>query len=98
MELGSRSCFLGILHHVFKDPFGHRHGNYLTVIYKRHHVYFPAQLVDGTLSDLLDKPWSQVSSLLPPGTCLLFLSRMWFSMHTARRLPSNFNSCSRAFR
>ena len=23
-------------------------------------------------SDLLDKPWSQVSSLLPPGTCLHF--------------------------
>ena len=33
-----------------------------------HHFYFPAQLVGGfTLSDLLDKPWSQVSSLLPPG-------------------------------
>ena len=31
------------------------------------HFYFPAQLVgDFTLSDLLDKPWSQVSSLLPP--------------------------------
>ena len=25
-----------------------------------------------TLSDLLDKPWPQVSSLLPPGTCLHF--------------------------
>ena len=36
-----------------------------------HHLYFPAQLVGGfTISDLLDKPWSQVSSLLPPGTCL----------------------------
>ena len=32
-----------------------------------HHFYFPAQLVGGfTLSDLMDKPWSQVSSLLPP--------------------------------
>ena len=30
-------------------------------------LYFPAQLVGGcTLSDLLDKPWSQVSSLRPP--------------------------------
>ena len=31
------------------------------------HFHFPAQLLGGfTLSDLLDKPWSQVSSLLPP--------------------------------
>ena len=28
------------------------------------------------LSCLLDKPWSQVSSLLPPGSCLQFLSRI----------------------
>ena len=36
-----------------------------------HQFHFPAQLVGGfTLSELLDKPWSQVSSLLPPGTCL----------------------------
>ena len=41
------------------------------VCFCNHHFYFPAQLVGGfTLSDLLDKPWSQVSSLLPPGTCL----------------------------
>ena len=33
--------------------------------------YFQAQLVGGlTLSDLLDKPWTQVSSPLPPGKCL----------------------------
>ena len=53
-----------------------------------------------TLSDLLDKPWSQVvSSLLPPGTCLQFLSRIGFSIPTARRFPSNVaNSRSRAFR
>ena len=32
------------------------------------HFHFPAQLVGGyTLSDLVDKPWSQVSSLLPRG-------------------------------
>ena len=38
-----------------------------------HHFYFPAQLVRGfTLSDLLDKPWSQVPSLLHPSTCLHF--------------------------
>ena len=35
--------------------------------YFDHHFYFPAQLVGGfTLSDLLDKSWSQVSSLFPP--------------------------------
>ena len=34
---------------------------------------------------LLGKPWSQVSSLLPPGSCLQFLSRMGFSNPTARR-------------
>ena len=34
---------------------------------------------------LLDKPWSQVSSLLPPGSCLQFLSRVGFSNPTARR-------------
>ena len=47
---------------------------------------------------LLDRPWSQVSSL-PPGTCLQFLSRIGFSIPTARRLPSNVaNSPFRAFR
>ena len=35
---------------------------------------------------LLDKPWSQVSSLLPPGSCLqFFLSHIRFSNPTARR-------------
>ena len=65
-----------------------------------HHFYFPAQLVGGfTLSDLLDKPWPQVSSLLPPGTCLQFLSRTGFSIPTARRFSSNVaNSRSRALR
>ena len=33
---------------------------------------------------LLDKPWSQVSSLLPPGSCLQLLSRIGFSNLTAR--------------
>ena len=48
---------------------------------------------------LLDKLWSQVSSLLPPGTCLQFLSRIGFSIPTARRLSSNVaNSRFRAFR
>ena len=65
-----------------------------------HHFYFPAQLGGGfTLRDLLDKPWSQVSSLLPPGTCLQSLSRIGFSTPTARRFSSNVaNSRSRAFR
>ena len=43
------------------------------------HLYFPAEL-------LLDKPWSQVSSLLPAGSCLQFLSRIGFSNPTARRI------------
>ena len=34
--------------------------------------------------ELLDKPWSQVSSL-PPGSCLQFLSRIGFSTPTVRR-------------
>ena len=34
---------------------------------------------------LLDKPWSQVSSLLPLGSCVQFLSRIGFSNPTARR-------------
>ena len=49
-------------------------------------------------SDLLDKPWSQVSSLLPPGTYLQFLSHIGFTTPTARRLSSNIaKSSSRAF-
>ena len=71
-----------------------------TYLFFYHHFYFPAQLVGGfTLSDLLGKPWSQVSSLLPPGTCLQLLSRIGFSIATARRFSSNVaNSRSRAFR
>ena len=45
--------------------------------------YFLAQLVRGsmifTLSDLLDRPWSQVSCLPPPRYCMYvpyFLSRI----------------------
>ena len=34
---------------------------------------------------LLGKPWSQVSSLSPPGSCLQYLSRIGFSSPTARR-------------
>ena len=64
-----------------------------------YHFHSPAQLVGGfTLSDLLDKPWSQVSSLSPPRTCLQFLSRLGFSIPTACRFSSNVtNSRSRAF-
>ena len=48
---------------------------------------------------LLDKPWSQVSSLLHPGSCLQFLSRREFSNPTARRFSSSVsNSRSRASR
>ena len=52
-----------------------------------------------TLSDLLDKPLSQVSSLLPPRYVPSFLSRIGFSIPTARRFSWNVaNSRSRAFR
>ena len=34
---------------------------------------------------LLDKPWSQVSSLSPPGFCLQILSRIAFGSPTVRR-------------
>ena len=48
------------------------------------------------LSSLL---WSQVSSHLPPGTCLQFISRIGLSIPTARRLSSNVNNSRfRAFR
>ena len=48
---------------------------------------------------LLDTPWSQVSSLLPPGSYLQFLSRIGVSNPTARRFSSSVaNSRSRAFR
>ena len=39
---------------------------------------------------LLDRPWSQVSSLLPPGSCLQFLSRIGLSNPTARRFCIEF--------
>ena len=43
-----------------------------------------------TLDDLLDKPWSQVSSLLPPGTSLRFYrAYIAFSIPTARRFSWN---------
>ena len=71
-----------------------------TVVFFNHHFYFPALLVGGfALGSLLGKPWSQVSSLLPPGTFLYFLSRIGLSIPTARRFSSNVaNSRSRAFR
>ena len=42
-------------------------------------------LVHTSTFQLLGKPWSQVSSLLPPGSCLQFLSRIGFSNPSARR-------------
>ena len=61
--------------------------------------YFPTQRLRGfALSDISDKPWSRASSLLPPGTCLRFLSRIGFSIPTARRFSSSVaSSRSRAF-
>ena len=65
-----------------------------------YHFYFAAQLVgDFTLSDLLDNSWSQMLSILSPGTCLQSLSSIWFSIPTARRFSPNVaNSRCRAFR
>ena len=52
-----------------------------------------------TSFQLLNKPWSQVSSLLPPGSRLQFLLRMSFSNPTARRFSSSVaNSRTRASR
>ena len=48
-------------------------GECLFLFFFNHHFHFPAHLVGGfALKDLLDKPWSQVSALLHPGTCLHF--------------------------
>ena len=76
-----KSCTICMPHFLFLT---HRLWDYTTLHYTTlclffffgHHFYFPAQLGGSlSLSDLLDKPWSQVSSL-PPGTCLQFLSRI----------------------
>ena len=58
----------------------HAHGFLLRV-----HLFFFFFLSHTFTFQLLDKPWSQVSSLLPPGSCLQFLSRIGFSNPTARR-------------
>ena len=50
---------------------------------------------------LLDKPWSQVSSLFPPGSCLqLFIAHRVQQPHSARRIfiECCLNPRSRAFR
>ena len=92
----------GLIFVLFHTVPGIVPGTFFFFFFFNHHFYFPAQLliVGGfTISDLLDKRWSQVSSLLPPGTRLQFLSRIGFSIPTARRFSSNFaNSRSRAFR
>ena len=73
-------------------------------LYFRHQYYFKYFfsffLFSHTFTfQLLDKSWSQVSSLLPPGSCLQFLSRIGFSNPTARRFSSSVaHSRSRAFR
>ena len=46
---------------------------------------------------LLDKLWSQVSSLLPPGTCLQSSSCIRCSIPTARRFSLNVASSLRIF-
>ena len=64
------------------------------------HFYVQAQLVGGfTLSDLVDKPWSQVGFVpSPPRYVPSILWRIGFSIPTARRFSSNVASPrSRAF-
>ena len=58
-----------------------------------HHVHCPAQIVRGfTLSDLLDKPWSQVSSLLTPPVHA-------FTLIAQKVQHSHFSAfCARRFR
>ena len=68
---------------------------YIPGIYLLLYIYFGLTFT----FQLLDKLWSQVSSLLPPGTCLQFLTRIGFSIPTARRFSSKVpNSRFRAFR
>ena len=64
-------------------------------VFKMHEVTVPLIFVtlhaiffflDTFTFQLLDKPWSQVSSLVPPGSCLQFLSRIGFSTPTDRRI------------
>ena len=73
--------------------------NVLLIVYARFFSFF-LFFVSLLLFQLLDKLWSQVSSLLPRGTCLQFLSGMGFSIPAANsRFSSNVaNSRFRAFR
>ena len=63
-------------------------------LHVNHHFYFPAQFVGGfDLSDLLDKPWSQVSSLLPPGRAFVFIAhRVQHSHHYILRIHQALQS------
>ena len=56
----------------------------------RHYFVFLFLFSHTFTFQLLDKPWVQVSSLLPPGSCLQFLSRIGFSNPTARRFFIEF--------
>ena len=63
----------------------------------RYIQYFPAQLVAGfPLSDLLDKPWSQVSSILPPRTCLrIFVAHRVQHSHWSSIVIEYCHNCCR---
>ena len=67
---------------------------YVFILFYFYHFYFPAQLVGGfNLSDLLDKPWSQVSSLLPPGRAFVFIAhRVQHSHHYILRIHQALQS------
>ena len=100
-NLTSRNFFLFLFNHHIYFP-AQLVGKKMCVCFCcGYRFYFPAQLVgDFTLSGLLDKPRSQVSSLLPPGINMPpFLSCTRCSIPTARRLNRTFLlSSKRCFR
>ena len=61
-------------------------------VLRRHFYFSGSRAVGVAFNVLLDKPWSQLPSLLPPGTCpslFFFVQRVHRSALSARRLPSN---------
>ena len=62
-------------------------------LHVNHHLYFPAQFVGVALSDLADKPWSLVSSRLPPDRAFVFIAhRVQHSHHYTFRMNQALQS------
>ena len=78
---GDRRCFR------FFDKITVTISSVCSCVFFFYHFSFPAQLVGGfTLSDLLDKPWSQEGIVLSPSRYVpSFLSRIGSRIPTARR-------------